>query len=119
MASKPLFIIPDFFCIFQMNFAMANLDLKEMGKFFWEGREKCLPSWLFQFSFAKVAIAKFIGKMQKKSGIMKSGVEAMPLFLLDDLLKTGLSLNDSMISASRLHQNFTLSLLCGGEGKNS
>jgi hypothetical protein len=24
--------------------------------------------------------------MQKKSGIMKSGLEAMPLFLLDDLL---------------------------------
>ena len=35
----------------------------------------------------KVAIAKFIGKMQKKSGIMKSGLDAMPLFLLDDLLR--------------------------------
>ena len=35
----------------------------------------------------KVAIAKFIGKMQKKSGIRKSGVDAMPLLLLDDLLK--------------------------------
>ena len=35
----------------------------------------------------KIAIAKFIGKMQKKSGIMKSGLDAMPLFLLDDLLK--------------------------------
>ena len=34
-----------------------------------------------------VAIAKFTGKMQKKSGIMKIGLEAMPLFLLDDLLK--------------------------------
>ena len=31
--------------------------------------------------------AKFIWKMQKKSGIMKSGLDAMPLFLLDDLLK--------------------------------
>ena len=41
MASNPLFIIPDFFFfIFQMNFAMATLGLKEMGKFFWEGREK-------------------------------------------------------------------------------
>ena len=29
----------------------------------------------------------FIGKMQKKSGIMKSGLDAMPLFLLDDLSK--------------------------------
>ena len=42
-----------------MNFNMATLGLKEMGKFFWEGREK---------------------------GIMKSGLDAMPLFLLDDLL---------------------------------
>ena len=42
----------------------------------------------FPISFKpKVAIAKFIGKMQKKSGIMKSGLDAMPLFLLDDLLK--------------------------------
>ena len=57
-----------------MNFAMATLGLKEMGKFLWEGREKSLPSWLSQFSFAK------------KSGIMKSGLDAMPLFLLDDLL---------------------------------
>ena len=32
----------------------------------------------------KVAIAEFIGKI---SGIMKSGLEAMPLFLLDELLK--------------------------------
>ena len=40
MASNPLFIIPDFFCIFSMNFAMATLGLNEMGKFLWEGREK-------------------------------------------------------------------------------
>ena len=53
MASKPLFVIPNFFCIFPMKFAMATLGLKEMGKFLWEGREKGLPSWLFQFSFAK------------------------------------------------------------------
>ena len=32
---------------------MATLGLKEMGKFLWEGREKVLPSWLSQFSFAK------------------------------------------------------------------
>ena len=48
MAFNPLFIIPDFFCIFSMNFAMATLGLKEMGKFLWEGREKSLPSWLSQ-----------------------------------------------------------------------
>ena len=40
MASTPLFIIPDFFCIFQKNLAMATLGLEEMGKFRWEGREK-------------------------------------------------------------------------------
>jgi hypothetical protein len=33
---------------------MATLGLKEMGKFFWEGREKVLPCWLSQFSFAKL-----------------------------------------------------------------
>ena len=51
MLSNPLFIITDFFCIFQTNFAMTTLGLKEMGKFLWEGREKVLPSWLSQFSF--------------------------------------------------------------------
>ena len=43
-----------FLCIFQKNSAMATLGLKEMGNFLWEGREKVLPSWLSQFSFAKV-----------------------------------------------------------------
>ena len=49
-----------------MIFAMATLGLKEMEEFLWEGREKTVPSWLPQFSFPKVAIAKIIGKMQKK-----------------------------------------------------
>ena len=67
-----------------MNFAMATLGLKDMGKFLWEGREKVLPCWLSQFSKTKLrqplqsqrnspisfkpkeAIAKFIGKMQKQ-----------------------------------------------------
>ena len=43
-----------FLCIFQKNSAMATLGLKEMGKFLWEGREKVLPCWLSQFSFAKL-----------------------------------------------------------------
>jgi hypothetical protein len=96
-----------FLCIFQKNSAMATLGLKEMKNFLWEGRGKGLPYWLSQFSknklgklfslpsqrnFSisfkpKVAIAKFIGKMQKKSGIMKSGLDTMPLFLLDNLLR--------------------------------
>ena len=80
MASNPLFkICTRFFCTLQMNFAVANLGLKEMGKFLWEGSEKGLPGWLSQFSKTKL--------MQKKSGIMKSGLDAMPLFLLDDLLR--------------------------------
>ena len=58
-----------------------------MGKFLWESREKSLPSWLSQFS-SLCTIAKFIVKIQKKSGIMKSGLDAMPLFLLDDLLSS-------------------------------
>ena len=45
---------------------LPYLGLKEMEKFLWEGREKVLPCWLSQFSFA---IAKFVWKMQKKSGI--------------------------------------------------
>ena len=53
---------------------MATLGLKEMGKFLWEGREKVLSSWLSQFfpiSFKpKVAIAKFVWKMQKKSLVL-------------------------------------------------
>ena len=57
---------------------MATLGLKEMGKFLWEGREKGLLFWLSQFCKTKVAITN--------SGILKSGLDAMPLFLLDDLL---------------------------------
>ena len=91
---------------------MAILGWKEIGKLFWEGRKKGLPCWLsqssktklrqptgqtffllsqrnFPISFKlKVSLAKIIGKMQKKSGIMKSGLDAMPLFVLDDLLNS-------------------------------
>ena len=67
---------------------MAPLGWKEMGKFLWKGREKGLPCWLSQFSKTKlrqpkgqnffstfnfpisfkpkVAIAKFVWKMQRK-----------------------------------------------------
>ena len=50
MVSNLLFMIPDFFCVFQLNFAMATFGLKKMGKLLWEGREKGLPYWLSQFS---------------------------------------------------------------------
>ena len=45
---------------------MATLGLKEMGKFLWNSKVRL--------------------ENAKKSGIMKSGLDAMPLFLLDDLL---------------------------------
>ena len=45
---------------FPMNFAIAPLGLKEIGKFLWECREKSLPSWLSQFS---------CGKCKEKPGI--------------------------------------------------
>ena len=75
-----------------MNFAMAILGLKEIGKFLWEGREKSLPSWLSQFSFAsqrnfpisfkpKVPIDEFFWKMQRKTWYSILGVNAMPLSL--------------------------------------
>ena len=54
MASDPKMEYQDFLCIFQKNSAMASLGLKEMGKFFWEGREKGLLCWLSQFSKTKL-----------------------------------------------------------------
>ena len=65
-------------CIFHCILAMATLGLKEIGKFLWEGREKVLSCWLSQFSKTKpkVAIAKFIWKMQKKSGKKRVGRHA-------------------------------------------
>ena len=69
-----------------MNFYMATLDLKEMVKFLWEGREKGLPCWLSQFSHSKV---HWENAKKNLVHIMKSGLDAMPLFLLDDLLSKG------------------------------
>ena len=73
-----------FLCVFQKNSAMATLRLKEMEKFLLENREKDSPCWLSQFRKTK-GISRFPGKMKKKTGIMKSGLDAMPLFLLEDL----------------------------------
>ena len=43
MASTPKMEYQVSLCIFQKNSAMTTLDLKEMGKFLWEGsREKGL-----------------------------------------------------------------------------
>ena len=55
MASNPLFIIPDFFLHFPNELCYGYLRFEGNGKILWEGREKGLPSWLSQFSFALVA----------------------------------------------------------------
>ena len=58
----------------------------------------------FPISFKpKVAIAEFFWKMQKKSGIMKSGLYARPLFLLDDLLKNYLGRQPRRLLRPRQH----------------
>ena len=41
---------------------MATLGLKEMGKFLWEAREKSLPCWLSQFSFASFFLDDLLNK---------------------------------------------------------
>ena len=48
MVSNPKIEYQVFLCIFQKNSAMATLCLKEMEKFFWEGREKGLLGQLGQ-----------------------------------------------------------------------
>ena len=105
MASNPKMEYQVFLCIFQKNFAMdtensfGKVEKKvcpvgclSLAKLNWDsqlGKLFSLPSQRnFPISFKpKVAIAEFIGKIQKKYGIMKSGLDAMLLFLLDDLLR--------------------------------
>ena len=101
IASNPLFITPDiFFCIFQTNFPLAILGLKEIGKFLWEGWKTSLPCWLsgrpfslssqrnFPISFKpKVAIAVFFWKMQIKICYSILWMDAMPLSLKNVLLR--------------------------------
>jgi len=53
MVSNPKMEYQVFLCIFQKKSSMATLGLKEMGKFIWEGREKGLPYYMFQFSKTK------------------------------------------------------------------
>ena len=65
MASNPLFIIPDFFFHFPNELCHGYLRFEGNGK---------IPSNLS------------LENAKKRSGIMKSGLDAMPLFLLDDLL---------------------------------
>ena len=121
MASTPLFIISDFFCILPMNFAMATLGLKEMGKLLWVGKKVCPVGCLslvllnrgsqqgspfslhsqrnFPISFKpKVATAEFFWKMQRKTWYSILGLDAMPLSLKNLLLKV------SPIFLSVLHQ---------------
>ena len=84
MASNPLFIIHiRFFYIFPMNLAKLNWD-SQLGKLFSLPTQRNFPI----FFKPKVAITKFIGKIQKSLVcIIKSGLDAMPLFLLNNLLR--------------------------------
>jgi hypothetical protein len=87
---------------------MATLGLKEMGKFLWKGRGKSLSSWLSQFNFAKLRqptgqtffptfpkefshFLQILGshscKMQRKTWYSNLGLDTMPLFLKNLLLK--------------------------------
>ena len=66
MASTPKMEYQVFLYIFQKNSAMATLDLKEMGKFLWEGREKSLLSRFSSFK-PKVVIAEFFWKTLRKT----------------------------------------------------
>ena len=80
MASNPLFIIPDFFLHFHNELCYGYLGFEDNGH---------LPKGIFPFQLQTKGshIFKFAMKMQNKSGIMKSGFDAMPLFLLDNLLR--------------------------------
>ena len=65
MASNPLFIIPDFFFHFPYELSYGYLRFEGNGKVRLENEKKKLVH------------------------IMKSGLDTMPLFLLDDLLNKG------------------------------
>ena len=72
-------------------FFAFSLGLKEMEKFFWEGRKKSLLCWLSQFSFAE--LRQPTGQtffptfpMQRKTWYFILGVDTMPLSLKNLLL---------------------------------
>ena len=88
MSSNPLFIIPDCFLHFPNNLSYGylrferKLNLDSQQNFF-----PYLPKGIFPFpSNLRQLYQSSLGKCKIKSGIMKSGLDDMPLFLLDDLL---------------------------------
>ena len=75
MAPNPLFVIPDFFCIYFPNVLCY-------GYLSFEG------NWNFLISFKpKVAIAKYVWKMQRKIWYSILGLDAMALSLKKLLVK--------------------------------
>ena len=52
MASNPLFIIPDFRLYLPNELCYDYFRFEGNEKILLEGREKSLPTWLSQFSFA-------------------------------------------------------------------
>ena len=62
MASNPLFIIPDFFLHFPNELCYGYLRF--------EGNGKVCPVGCLSLVLPKVAIAKFVSKMQKKNLVL-------------------------------------------------
>ena len=72
-----------------MNFAMTTLGLKE-AKLRQPTGQTFFPTFPKEFSHFLQTLgshSKVHWENAKKSGIMKNGLDAMPLFLPDDLLK--------------------------------
>jgi hypothetical protein len=83
-----------------MNFAMATLGLKEMEKFLWEGREKSLPSWLSQFSFAKGSDSLVLLENAKENLVFHFGGGRHASFPQKTVVKHYLQIRHSMLTES-------------------
>ena len=123
MASYPLFIISDFFCIFQMNFAMATLGLKEMGKNSFGKLRKSLPSWpklrqptgqtffsTFPKEFSHFLQTKVAMHLSLKNLLLKG--KRSPFYLNHILSKIyNVQQRISIIIESILHQTYSMHIL--------
>ena len=79
MASDPKIKYQVFLCIFQTNFVMATLGLKER-----KGREKVLPYWLSQFSFKFWYYERWVG--HHASFPPRRSVKTVDILLFDALI---------------------------------
>ena len=86
-----------FLCIFQKNSAMATLDLKKMGKFLLEGRDKRLPCWPSQFRKTKLRQPTGQTGHCLTCFQYQSNRKQKCIHFIDFLLKNGLVLNTEPI----------------------